>query len=98
MNIKTIENILWLRPDQDDSPQCYNHVIELFISEYSDGTARKGKHWVVGTTTLKRSPKIDSTKSVPEVLDNLVPDPNDIPLSDISDNDEWSSTDNDHEF
>ena len=80
MNIKTIENILSLRPDQNYSPQCYTHVIELFISEYSDGTVRKGKHWLVGTTTLKRSPKIDSTKSIPEVLDNLVPDPDDTPL------------------
>ena len=40
----------------------------------------------------------NTTKSVPEVLDDLVPDPDDIPLSDISDNDEWSSTDDDNEF
>ena len=51
-----------------------------------------------GTTTFKKRPKIDSTKSVPEVLDDLVPDPDDIPLSDIYDSDEWSSTDDDDEF
>ena len=98
MNIKAVENVLQLRLDQDYSPQCYDHVIELFRSEYPDGTVRKGKHRLDGTTTFKKLPKIDSTKSIPEVIDNLVPDPDDIPLSDISDNDEWSSTDNDNEF
>ena len=51
-----------------------------------------------GVTTFKKCPKIDSTKSISEVLDDLVPDPDDIPLSDISDNDEWSSTEDDDEF
>ena len=83
---------------QDYSPQCYNHAIELFLSEYLDRTVRKGKRRVDGTTTFKKRPKIDSTKSVPEVLDDLVPDPDDIPLSDIYDNDKWSSTDDDDEF
>ena len=49
-----------------------------------------------GKTTFRKHPKIVSTKSIPEVFDNLVPD--DIPLSDISDKDEWSSTDDDDGF
>ena len=95
-NIKTIENILWLHSDQDYSPQSYNHAIELFLSEYPDGTLRNGKHQVDGKTTFRKHPKIVSTKSIPQVLDNLVPD--DIPISDISDKDEWSSTDDDDGF
>ena len=43
MNIKTIENVLRLHSDQDYSPQHYDHAIELFLSEYPDGTVRKGK-------------------------------------------------------
>ena len=98
MNIKTIENIFWLCLDQDYSPQRYDYAIELFLSEYTDGIVRKGKCQVDGVTTFKKCPKIDSTKSISEVLDDLVPDPDDIPLSDISDNDEWSSTEDDDEF
>lgn len=37
------------------------------------------------TTTFKKRRKIDSTKSVPELLDDLVPDPDGIPLSYVSD-------------
>ena len=48
MNIKAVENVLQLRLDQDYSPQCYDHVIELFLSEYPDGTVRKGKHRLDG--------------------------------------------------
>ena len=83
MDIKTIENILRLCLNQDYSPQCYNHAIELSLSEYPDGTVRKGKHGVDGTTTLKKLPKIDSTKSIPDELDNLFQDPDNIPRSDV---------------
>ena len=93
-----IENILQLCLDQDYYPQCYNCTIELFLSEYPDGTVRKEKRQVDETTTFKKCPKIDWTKSVPEVLDDLVQDPDDIPLLDISDNDKWSNTEDDDEF
>ena len=60
MNIKMIENILQLCLDQDYYPQCYNCTIELFLSEYPDGTVRKEKRQVVDeTTTFKKCPKID---------------------------------------
>ena len=71
--------------DQDYSPQCYDYTIELFLSEYPGGVGRKGKRWVNVTTTFKKRRKIDSTKSVPELLDDLVPDPDGIPLSYVSD-------------
>ena len=37
------------------------------------------------STTFKKRRKIDSAKSVPELLDDLVLDPDGIPLSCISD-------------
>ena len=63
MNIKTIENVLRLHSDQDYSPQHYDHAIELFLSEYPDGTVRKGKRRVNGTTTFKKRPKIQQNPS-----------------------------------
>ena len=71
--------------DQDYSTQCYNHAIELFLSEHPGKVGRKGKRWVNVSTTFKKRRKIDLTKSVPEFIDDLVPDPDGIPFSYISD-------------
>ena len=59
MGIKTIENILRLCLNQDYSPQRYDDAIELFLSDYPDGTVRKRKRRVDGTTNFNKCPKID---------------------------------------
>ena len=68
-----LENILRLRCDQDFSPQRYSHAIELFLSEYPDGTVRKGSRRVDGITQPSKKRKCND-KSVVELLDDLVSD------------------------
>jgi hypothetical protein len=46
----TLELILQLRSDKDFSPERYNHTIELFLSQYPDGTVWKHKRHVNGHT------------------------------------------------
>ena len=101
----TLEDILRLRSDMDYKPSKYNHVIELFLSEYPNGDLRKrGRHldghnypkkWKSCGQKKKLNVKVDllhetiSSSSEEEEELNI----ENININEISD-EEWSDSDN----
>ena len=58
----TLELILQLRSDKDFSPERYDHAIELFLSQYPDGTVRKRKRHVDGHTYPSERKKVNQNE------------------------------------
>lgn len=91
---ETLERLLQLRCDNDYSASNYDHAIDLFISQYPDGTVRKRERRIDGHTyTKKKKTTIGSCeKSYENIHRMLFEKIQDINLNAISD-DEWTDSD-----
>ena len=72
LNHETLERILQLRSSrQDYSLESYNHAIDLFLTEYPDGTVRKLGQHVDGHAYPAKWKKGNNGNSVPITLPSL---------------------------
>ena len=96
----TLELILQLCNDKNFSSERYDHAIQLFLSQYPDGTVRKRKRRVDGHTyPSERKKKVNenqllSLDRISQLLERKEPIEN-IDLELISSSDEESSSDSD---
>jgi hypothetical protein len=90
LNHETLERILQLRSSrQDYSLESYNHAIDLFLTEYPDGSVQKQGRHVDGHSYPTKRKKGNNGNSVHKRIHKLVGegvsieeiDPNLIPLS-----------------
>ena len=88
----TLERLLQLRCDEN-----YEHAIELFLHKYPDGTVRKRSRHIDGHVYTKKQRRNDDAATSAETMNQLltVGSIENIPLSDISDN-EWTDSDEDY--
>ena len=101
---ETLERILQLRCSrQDYSLDSYSHAIDLFLTEYPDGTIRKaGRHVDGHAYPAKRNKANNGNSITPPSLQRIYEllgegvsiediNPNLIPLSDSGSEDEYES-------
>ena len=105
MKHDTLELLLHVRSDDDQSKERYKEAVEMFLSEYPDGTIRKKKRHLQGHVypAERKSTKKQSHNPATVLIDMSFSDeeqqeedalraPEDLPLDGIYD-DEWSSSD-----
>lgn len=100
----TLELLLHIRSDDDQSKERYKDAVDMFLNEYPDGTIRKKKRHLQGhvypsnRTSQKKhrhdaaSVLLDISSDEEEEEHPQINAPEDVPLEGISD-DEWSSDD-----
>ena len=98
----TLELILRLHNDKNVSPERYDHAIELFLTQYPDGTVRKrrrhieGHNYPIQRKTTGKGNQLPSLDRISEILSKGEPIEN-IDLALISSSDEASSSESDEE-
>ena len=97
MSHETLERLLQLRIDSDFSAINYIHAIELFLTEYPDGSVRKRARRLDSHSypSTRKSRGVSSEPSFIEIHDAINRSVRDIDLNQISDDDWTSDSDSD---
>ena len=97
MSHETLERLLQLQIDIDSSAKNYMHAVELFLTEYPDGSARKRARRLDGHSypSTHKSRRVSNEPSFIESHDAINRSVRDIDLNQISDDDWTSDSDSD---
>ena len=97
MSHETLERLLQLRIDSDFSAKNYMHAVELFLTEYPDGSVRKRARRLDGHSypSTRKSRGVSNEPSFIEIHDAINRSVRDIDLNQISDDDWTSDSDSD---
>ena len=97
MSHETLERLLKLRRDSDFSAKNYMHAVELFLTEYPDGSIRKRARRLDGHScpSTRKSRGVSNEPSFIEIHDAINRRVRDIDFNQISDDDWTSDSDSD---
>ena len=97
MSHETLERLLQLQIDSDFSAKNYMHAVELFLTEYPDGSIRKRARCLDGHSypSTWKSRGVSNEPSFIEIHDAINKSVRDSNLNQISDDDWTSDSDSD---